>query len=101
MKKRVLLILLLCSMFFNVSHAIVFNVADHCEHTEVKEFVLETQKSNNCGDICDFHHILHQSVIPNTFSAIFFELKFSKKISYFQKIYQPPFLKPSYKPPKK
>ncbi len=87
-------------MCFNVSHAIIFSVMDHCEHTEVKEFILETQESDDCGDACDFHHILHQSVIPNVFHPVIERLKYSKKISFYQKIYKSPLLKTSYEPPK-
>ena len=55
-------ILLLLAFSFSIAHAFVIeaNEADHCS---VQEYVQEFSQSNDCGDVCEIHHMFHMSYI--------------------------------------
>ncbi|SFZ98889.1 hypothetical protein MNB_SV-5-1080 [hydrothermal vent metagenome] len=50
---------MLLSIAFNISHASIIAFDDHHEHCTVSQYVSEQIQSDDCGDICDFHHIFH------------------------------------------
>ena len=63
MKRKMVHVLLLLSLFFNIAHAYVIAAAEQCVHETPVEYVLEQSQSNDCGDLCDLHHMFHWSAI--------------------------------------
>lgn len=62
MKRKVVHLLLLLSLLFNVAHAFAFTLEDKihgCHHHEADAFVVEQIQSDGCGDICDLHPLFH------------------------------------------
>jgi len=68
LKKKLIQLLLLFSLFFNIAHATVIALEDDCHHET--EYVLDTHVDDDCGDMCDTHHLFHFMAIiaaPNVF----------------------------------
>ena len=66
-------ILLLFSFSFSIVHAFVIE-ANEIEHCSVQEYVQEFSQSNDCGDVCDIHHMFHMSYITvNALSPMEFD----------------------------
>jgi hypothetical protein len=57
---------LLCSLFFNIAHATVIALEDDCHHASAHEYVEEQSTSNECGDLCDMHHLFHFMAVIST-----------------------------------
>ena len=56
-------ILLLLAITFNITHASIIAMEDHCEHESVSEYILEQSQSQECDDLCDIHHLFHLTAI--------------------------------------
>ena len=99
MFKKAIQILLLMSLFLNITHAAVISFVDRCEHQTVQTYIIEIDHGSDCGDLCDAHYIFHLNAIPTTPTVIIPKFSYSVIIDYYQKEYIPPFLEPSYRPP--
>jgi hypothetical protein len=99
LKKKLIQVLLLCALFFNITHASLIAVEDECHHESVHEYVLEQSDTANCGDLCDMHHLFHfMAIIDTPMLAIennFMQLKLTHKTT----LYTPPFKETNIKPP--
>ena len=99
MKKKIIQLLLLCSLFFNITHASVIAMEDECHHESVHEYVLEQSDTAECGDLCDMHHLFHFMAIINI-SLVAIETNFNKtELTHKATRYIPPFQKINIKPP--
>jgi uncharacterized membrane protein len=65
MKLKFLHILLLVAITFNITHASIIALDDHCDHENgVSQHIVQIeQQSETCGDLCDFHHLFHMTAI--------------------------------------
>ena len=99
LKKNFIHFLLLFTLFFNIAHATIISIEDNCHHESTHEYVAEQTQSNDCGDLCDIHHLFHFSAILDGTVYAIEPLKvqtlFSQKITF----YNPPFQESSIKPP--
>ncbi|WP_200764015.1 hypothetical protein [Nitrosophilus alvini] len=100
MRKRAVAVILLFAMFLNISHALVFTAADHCEHISVEQYIAEIEQSEGCGDVCDFHHMFHFNAIPATSHNVLLTITHCKKVPYNPTEYKSPYLKQVCEPPK-
>ena len=55
--------LLLLSLAFNIAHATIIVFEDKCVHESVTEYIGEQTEAQECGDLCDMHHLFHFSAI--------------------------------------
>ena len=97
MKKKLIQFLLLFSLFFNIAHATVIAFEDDCHHES--EYVLDSHIDDDCGDLCDMHHLFHFMAIINT--AV---IDFDTSAGYIQPtqitaLYMQPMKETSIKPP--
>ena len=87
------------TLFFNIAHATIIAVEDNCHHETTHEYVAEKTQSNDCGDLCDIHHLFHFTAILDDALFSFEPLKaktfFRQKITF----YTPPLQQTSIKPP--
>ena len=91
--------LLLCALFFNITHASLIAVEDECHHESVHEYVLEQSDTANCGDLCDMHHLFHFMAIIDT-PMLAIENNFTQvKLTHKTTRYTPPFKQTNIKPP--
>ena len=61
--------MLLLSLSFNISHAAFIAVEDEhdtCHHATVADFAKQQMESDECGDLCDMHHLFHFMAIIET-----------------------------------
>ena len=63
MKSRMVKLLLLLALFFNIAHASVIASEEHCVHESMSEYVQEMDHGTECDDLCHFHHLFHFSAI--------------------------------------
>jgi len=63
MRSKIIHLLLLMALTFNIAHASIIAVEDHCDHESVSEYVLEQSDSQQCNDLCDLHHLFHLTAI--------------------------------------
>ncbi|BBG65320.1 hypothetical protein NNO_0617 [Hydrogenimonas sp.] len=99
MCNRAVSILLLFSLFTNVVHAAIIYSFKSCEHETVCEYVLEMEQVNDCGDLCEKHHMFHLSAIPASFAMYIPSLAKRDVIDYLNKDYLPPLNDRTYRPP--
>ncbi len=66
MKSKLIQILLLCAMTFNVLHASIMTEA--CNHEAHITHVDKYSEVKVCGEFCDIHHLFHLSAIIAPFS---------------------------------
>ena len=69
MKPVIIKLLLLFSLSFNITHAAFIAIEDDhtvCHHDTVEKFVMEQAASDECGDLCDMHHLFHFMAIIET-----------------------------------
>jgi hypothetical protein len=62
MKRKLIHIFLLLSLFFNVAHASIIAIEDRehgCHHSDAIAYVMELSQGDQCGDLCDLHHLFH------------------------------------------
>jgi hypothetical protein len=99
LKKKFIQLLLLCSLFFNITHASFIAIEDDCHHESVHEYVLEQSETAECGDLCDMHHLFHFMAIVDTpilaLETLFSKTTLTHKITH----YTPPFKQTTIKPP--
>lgn len=99
MKKRLVQLLLLLSLFFSIAHASVIAIEDDCHHETVHEYIMEQTQALDCGDLCDIHHVFHFMAILDTphgdFNIKYYKLKLAHTLTY----YTPPFQEINIKPP--
>ena len=99
MKKRFIYILLLCSLFFNIAHATVIALEEECHHDSVSEYLLNTYVDDDCGDLCELHHMFHFMAILSTPDITFDNLE-PREVQILQSTYYtPPFKQTNIKPP--
>jgi S-ribosylhomocysteine lyase LuxS involved in autoinducer biosynthesis len=68
-KPIIIKLLLLLSLSFNITHAAFIAIEDNhtgCHHDTVETFVMELSVSDECGDLCDMHHLFHFMAIIET-----------------------------------
>ena len=99
MKKKLIHLLLLCSLFFNIAHAAVIVLEEDCHHETAYEYVLEQTKSSDCGDICDMHHLFHFMAIVATPQLLCTAPKHTVKLTHKNRLYSPAFKQSTIKPP--
>lgn len=97
MKKKLVQFLLLFSLFFNIAHATVIAFEDDCHHET--EYVLDTHLDDDCGDMCDTHHLFHFMAIINTPHINLNTTKHTEKLTLKATRHSPAFKKTSIKPP--
>jgi len=69
LKAFVIKLLLLLSLSFNISHAAFIALEDNhdtCHHPTVSDFAKQQTQSDECGDLCDMHHLFHFMAIIET-----------------------------------
>lgn len=99
MKNNFIQVLLLCALFFNITHASLIAVEDECHHESVHEYLLEQSDTVNCGDLCDMHHLFHFMAIIDT-PMLAIENNFNPlKLTHKTTRYTSPFKKTNIKPP--
>ncbi len=99
MHKRVIQLILLISLSFNIAHASIIASHDQCHQENANEYVQEQAGSQECNDLCDIHHFFHMSAImtlTDTFNtlSLYSELPKTTLLSY-----HPPFKETENKPP--
>ena len=99
MKSRMIKLLLLLSLFFNIAHASIIAVEDTCHHETVSEYVMEQTEAADCGDLCDMHHLFHFVAIITTPNIDFDTSVNSGQLTQKNRLYTPPFEEISIKPP--
>ncbi len=99
MKARLIRIVLLLAMIFNITHASIIATEDHCEHESINEYISEQFASQDCDDLCDIHHLFHLTAIITT--PIFTPLspKYTEQPNSDLLTYHPPFKRTEQKPP--
>ena len=97
MKKKLVQFLLLFSLFFNIAHATVIAFEDDCHHES--EYVLDTHVDDDCGDLCDIHHLFHFMAIINTDNLNFDTSTLYTQPTQKTALYMQPIQKTSIKPP--
>lgn len=99
MKKKFIQLLLLCSLFFNITHASIIAIEDECHQESVQEYVLEQSESTECGDLCDIHHYFHFVAILDTQSIIWNKSYVQESLIHKNNHYTLLFTKTIIKPP--
>ncbi len=99
MKAKFIHIILLLALTFNIVHASVIVLEDHCEHETACEYVNEQIQDTHCGDLCDFHYLFHLTAIIDT-PVIFKYTSLSAEAPKTDLLtYHPPFKRTENKPP--
>ncbi len=91
--------LLLLSLFFNISHASIIAAEDHCTHETVSEYVNEMTQSQECHDLCDFHHLFHMAAIITSPVVYIGHPDYTEHPVATLLSYHPPFKETENKPP--
>ena len=63
MRNRLLHMILLLSLFFNIAHATIITIEEHCIQESVSEYIAEPDHNAQCSDLCDYHHLFHFTAI--------------------------------------
>ena len=99
MKTKLTYIVLLLSITFNIAHASIIAMEDHCEHESVSEYVLEQFESQDCDDLCDIHHLFHLTAIITPKIIVSMAPKYTEQPDSTLLTYHPPFKRTEQKPP--
>jgi len=99
LKKNFIHFLLLFTLFFNIAHATIIAIEDNCHHESTHEYVAEHTQSNDCGDLCDIHHLFHFSAILDETLYAIKPLKVQTRFTQKTTRYTPPFKQTNIKPP--
>ena len=99
MKKKFIQLLLLCSLFFNIAHATVIAIEEDCHHDTVHEYLLDTHVDDDCGDLCELHHLFHFMAILDVSLVDFDNLGIITRFMQESVHYTPPFKQTTIKPP--
>lgn len=97
MKKKLVQLLLLCSLFFNIAHATVIAMEEDCHHES--EYVLDTHVDDDCGDMCDTHHLFHFMAILDRPSMDLSTYHYKTLLTYTNALYTQNIHKTTIKPP--
>ena len=99
MRLKLIHLVLLLALTFNIVHASIIAVEDHCAHESVNEYVSEQFESQECDDLCDIHHLFHfTAIIINTFCTTAVP-KYTEQPVTALLNYHPPFKETQNKPP--
>jgi len=66
MRKKLIRMLLLMSMLFNIAHASILSIENHCTHNQLSNYIAEQDHATDCGDLCDLHHLFHFAAVVDT-----------------------------------
>ena len=99
MKKHHLHFILLFALLFNIAHASIIAIEDDCHSESIHTYILEQSQSEDCGDICDSHHLFHFMAIVEGLKSAEYSAFSAPKLSYQIAIYTPPFTQIFAKPP--
>ena len=86
-------------MFFNIAHASLIALNDHCEHESVSEYIGEMSQSQDCDDLCDIHHLFHLTAIVTPEIIVSLAPKHTEQPNSRLLTYHPPFKRTEQKPP--
>lgn len=99
MNKKLVQLLLLLSLSFNIAHASVIAMEDDCHTETAYEYVMEQSQTSDCGDLCDLIHLFHwTAIITPAVSCVRTELH-AEQPDTKELNYHPPFQKREKKPP--
>ena len=96
---KIIKLLLLLSMFFNIVHASVIAMEDDCHHDTVTEYLMEQNIADDCGDLCDMDHLFHFIAILSTPNVNFDTSAHNAQPTQKSTLYYPPFKENTTKPP--
>ncbi|NEW60594.1 hypothetical protein GSY74_04795 [Sulfurovum sp. bin170] len=99
MKSKFIFIIVLLSLFLNISHDILIaNETTGCECTSILQSIQETDKNDCCNGVCELHEIFHFSAIlsvidiefPNPIPAKLFFISSTPPTTIYQTTFKPP-----------
>jgi len=99
LRQKLIYILLLSSLLFNIAHASIIAMKDDCHHESVHEYVLEQTQSAECGDLCDMHHLFHFIAIVTSTILQLETAPHKDKLVFKATQHTPPSQKTDIKPP--
>ena len=99
MKKKFIHLVLLYSLFFNITHATVIALEDDCHHETTSEYVLDAHVDDDCGDLCDMHHLFHFMAILATPSVFVNAPMHTVRLIHKNRLPTAPFKQTTIKPP--
>lgn len=102
MKRRIIKLLLLLSLSFNIAHATIIAIADdctECHNNTLCDYAYETNVVADSADLCTMHHFFHFIAIINVFNAQFDAFAHSEEPTQKNTFYSPPLEETSIKPP--
>ena len=99
MQTKLLQLLLLLAIVFNIAHASIIAAEDHCIHESVGEYIAEQDHDTKCGDLCDFHHLFHFTAIITSPVELLDTPLYSEQPDTKELTWHPPFLEIANKPP--
>ena len=99
MQTKLIHLLLLMALTFNIAHASIIASQDHCHHENMGEYISEQTDSQNCHDLCDLHHHFHMTAIITT-SIDFLNTELDRDIPSTKLVmYHPTYTETANKPP--
>jgi len=99
MRSKLIHLLLLITLAFNIAHASIIASHDDCHHEIASEYVLEQSDSQDCHDLCDIHHLFHLNAIITTTISFINTVQFRETPKAELLTYHPPFKETENKPP--
>lgn len=99
MRSKLIYLLLLTALTFNIAHASIIASQDHCDHESISEYVLEQSESQECHDLCDLHHLFHMTAIITEVLSFINTSPYSEVPNTKLLTYHPPFKYTENKPP--
>ena len=99
MKSKFIFIILLFSLFLNISHdMLIANETTECECTSILQPIHEVDKNACCDGVCELHEIFHFSAILsiidieflNPISAKLFFISSTPPTTIYQTTFKPP-----------
>jgi len=99
MKSKFIFIILLFSLFLNISHDILIaNEVKSCGCTSILEHIQESDKNDFCDGVSKLHEIFHFSAIltvidiefPNSISSKLFFISSIPPTTVYQNTFKPP-----------
>jgi hypothetical protein len=99
-KSKFIFIIVLFSLFLNISHDLLIADEIECECTSSLIHDIQKDKVECCEGLCDFHEVFHFSAILSTFLDVS-ELAFlDKKLYFLSSIFPTSIDKNTFKPPR-
>ncbi len=98
MKSKFIFIILLFSLFLNISHDILIANETSCECTSTLTQI-EEGANDCCNGVCELHKIFHFSGILTSFSSIDFSQVLSTKLFFISSISPSTIYQTTFKPP--